>query len=170
MPLTEEQAAQILALIQAEEPSETEDPGEVAPPEKVGENATIRSIRAEAKRAEARAKQAESELAELREFRETTVAKMKADTLASAGLSPKQAEVYLKANEDISPEAVAAFKAEVLGIGEPTTDGEPFRPTGFAGESPDKQLSVKEFEAEYRKDPDAARKLALEGKVAFRTE
>lgn len=170
MPLTEEQAAKILALIEeSEETGEESVPDVPASESAPKENATIRSIRAEAKRAEKRAAAAEAELAELREFRETTVAKLKADTLTSAGLSPRQAEVYLKANEDISPDAVAAFKKDVLGIVSEETEGEPFRPTGFAGESPDKQLSVKEFEAEWRKDPAKARQMALEGKVAFKS-
>lgn len=150
-----------------------EESSEEAP--KVGaapaENSTIKAIRAEAKRAEKRAAQAEAEAAELRKFRDETLASARQAALSAAGLSPKQSEVFLKANDEVTPELIASFKAEVLGVSDGTEEegvpSAPFAPAGFASERTpaivEGGAAIRDFVAKH--GVEAAEKAWQEGKL-----
>ena len=132
------------------------------------ENATIKAMRDALKRQERELKKSTSELEELRKFREEAVARERAQALATAGLSPRQSEVFLAAYGEVTPEAVAAFKSEVLGVTSEGVTEAPFAPTGFVGEPQQETLDRKGFEELFRKDPAKARDLFAQGKVKFR--
>ena len=139
-----------------------------------GENSTIKAIRAEAKRAEKRAAEAEAEVAELRVFKEATTKREQETALTAAGLSPRQAEVFLKSFEEVTPENVQVFKSEVLGVREEageegTVPSAPFAPTGFVGDSATKPMTRQELDAIAKESPERALELMRSGKVAYRS-
>jgi len=139
-----------------------------------GENSTIKAIRAEVKRAEKRATEAEAELAELRVFKETTTKKEQETLLTAAGLSPRQSEVFLKSFDAVTPENVQVFKSEVLGVREEagetgTAPAVPFAPTGFINESADKPMTRADLDALAKTEPEKALELVRSGKVAFKS-
>src|SRR5512132_2429719 len=127
MALSEELSAKILALIEAEGAGEqyAEEHEEAAPPEK--DTSSMRAVRAQAKRLERELKAREDELAALREYKETSEATKRTDLLLGSGLSPTQAEVFVRAGYEATPENVADFKARVLGVAEEETP-EPTQP------------------------------------------
>jgi hypothetical protein len=152
-----------------EEVSEEEGKAPSAQPE----NSTIKAIRAEAKRAEKRAAVAEAEAAELRKFKEETTERESKSILASAGLTPSQAQFYLEAGKAVTPEAVQAFKSEVLGFREAPEDEEgtapaaPFAPAGFSSEKPPETIVGREALKAYvdKHGLEAATKAWEEGKL-----
>lgn len=141
------------------------------------ENSSIKAIREAAKAAEKRAREAEAQVKELAAFKAATEQKAREQTLVQAGLSPRQAEVFLKSFDEVSDENVQVFKSEVLGLREEGQEGAPasapFAPAGFASERVEGQISVKDFSA-MMKSPNPAERakadeLAKAGKVAFKT-
>ena len=110
-------------------------------------NSTMKQVRDHARKLERDLKKLQSERDELQKFREETTLRMRQDALTSAGLSPRQTEAYMRLYDDVTPDSVAEFKAEVLGIGEAPEPKETFTPTGATGESTKKMYSRQEFEA-----------------------
>lgn len=170
MALSEELSAKILALIEAEGAGEhdTDTSDEGTPPEK--DTSSMRAVRAQAKRLEKELKEREAELASLREYRDTTEARRVNDLLLASGLSPTQAEVFIKAGFEATPDAVASFKASVLGVensGDAGTQSPPtFQPTGWVGEQSQKVLTAKDLAS---LTPEQRAKALAEGRVAFRS-
>jgi hypothetical protein len=119
-------------------------------------------------------KRAKASEAELRAERDELAAKYQAkvdeDTtvaLQSAGLSPRQAEVFRKTYDQVTPEYVSEFKRDILG----QTDEE--SPVSMAplnlggGEKSAKRYSRKEFEEVMRSDPNQGLAIANAGLVDF---
>jgi hypothetical protein len=136
------------------------------------ENSTIKAIRAEAKRAEKRAAEAEAELAELRAFKEEATQEKQQAILVGAGLTPRQAEVFLRSFDAVTPENVQVFKSEVLGVREAAEDesglidSQPFAPAGFVGERSEKPLTRDDLK---KLTPEQQIQAVRDGKVAFRS-
>jgi len=151
-----------------EEASEEEGTVPAAP----AENSTIKAIRAEAKRAEKRAAQAEAERDELRKFKEEATTAAAQGKLSTAGLTPQQVSVFLKAYDEVTDENVRSFKSDVLGVSddaeeEGTIPAAPFAPAGFSSErSPvvtEGSKAVREYVAKH--GVEAAEKAWQEGKL-----
>ncbi len=99
MPTQEESLQELLATLESQERDE-----EVKQqPEVKQDNSTIKQLRDHAKRLERELKKADEERAELRKFRDETQAALRQGALLEAGLTPRQAEVYLKAYDDTTP-------------------------------------------------------------------
>ncbi len=116
------------------------------------ESSSFKQLRAAEKRAakerDAYRKQVEELAAQVAE-RDERDAKA---ALASAGLNEKQAEVFRKAYDSVTPETLAAF-AEVLGPREETSSMPSFQPTqSNSGETFTKRISKTEFE-DMMRDP-----------------
>lgn len=170
MPSLEE----MLAAIAADDAGEDTESEETVPtPRK--DNSAFKQLRDHAKKLEREAAAAKKEAEELREWKQTREEQDKSSALAGAGLSPRQAEVFLKFYGDVTPENVAEFRKDVLGVGAtPTGDQAPseeFRPTGSAGfDAPgDKPLTMEEVKKLKEEDPDKALALLRSGNVQFRT-
>lgn len=140
-----------------------------APSQEPKETNAMRQVREALKRAKA----TEAELrAERDQLAETLQAKVEAETTAalqSAGLSPRQAEVFRKAYDSVTPENISAFKAEVLGQAE---EGAPavFAPLVLnGGEAPTKRYTRQEFESIMRSNPAQGTQIAEAGLVDWDT-
>ena len=137
-------------LLAAAEDIDSETEQESAEPRKGTEekaNSAMKQVRDHARKLERDLKKLQDERDELLKFREETTAKMRQDSLLSAGLTPRQTEAYMRLYDDVTPESVQEFKAEVLGIGEAPEPKETFTPTGSTGEGTKKLYSREEFEA-----------------------
>lgn len=150
------------AMLRDYEESKAPDESAGAPP--AADNSTVKSLRDAVKRAEQRARDAEKErdsaIAELTEKAEAA----KDSVLAAAGLSPRQAEVFKATGDEASPDNIAAFKRDVLGVTDEGDGESGFGPVGTAGESAPKQLT----RADLKKLPAEEQvRLVREGKVAF---
>jgi hypothetical protein len=171
--LTLEQKTAVRAALEALESEENDSEEEGKAPSAPPENSTIKAIRAEAKRAEKRAAAAEAEAAELRRFKEEAESERKQAALAAAGLTPRQAEVFLKASDEVTPEAIDAFKSEVLGVRAGSEDegvpSAPFAPSGVVSEKPSEVISGRDAVREYvqKHGVEAATKAWQEGKIQF---
>lgn len=156
----------------AEAGEEGSEPEGIAPASS-GENSTIKAIRAEAKRAEKRAAAAEAEAAELRKFKEEATLAARTSALAQAGLTPSQAQVFMKAYDEVTDETVQAFKSEVLGVREEAGDegvpSAPFAPTGFSSEKPVETVNTREDIKAFveKHGVEAATKAWQDGKLKF---
>jgi len=119
-----------------------------------------------------RAKASEAEVkAERDELAAKLTARIEADTTAvlqSAGLSPRQAEVFRKAYDDVTPENVSAFKAEILGQSEAeAATPASMVPLNLGGEKSAKRYSRAEFEKVMAESPDQGLAIANAGLVDF---
>jgi hypothetical protein len=145
-------------------------------------NATIKDLRAAIKRLERASNTAAKERDELRAWKEQRLEEDNVNALNGAGLSPRQAEVFLKFYGAVTPENIAEFRRDVLGAAPPAagetqveeSDAPPvFRPAGPGGTTlygqEDKPLSRAEFEEMWVSDNAKARAAMAAGKVAFRT-
>lgn len=122
-------------------------------------------------------KRQERELKTLREFRERTVQQERADALNAAGLSPRQAEAYLKMYDEVSDEKLTEFKSDVLGNTQPAPEVSESSPQAAApnaqafapsagGEPPgSKVYEFSEWQKIMKEDPVTGRQLANAGKV-----
>jgi len=117
-----------------------------------------------------RAKAAEAELrAERDDLAAKYQAKLDEDTTAalqSAGLSPRQAEVFRKTYDEVSPEKVHEFKRDVLGQTEEEAPAS-LIPLNLGGEKSAKRYSRSEFEEVMRSDPNQGLAIANAGLVDF---
>lgn len=161
-------------LLAAAEEIDGENEQESAEPAKGTEekptNSAFKQLRDQAKRLERDLKKIQAERDELAKFREETTAKMRQDALASAGLSPRQTEAYMRLYDDVTPESVQEFKAEVLGIGEAPEPKETFTPTGATGESSKKMFTREEFEQIMRNDPARGREIMAKNLVQWQRD
>lgn len=159
---------EMLAAV-AEAEDDGEDTGaEVTAPKP---NSAIKAIRDHAKKLERELERERKAREELSAWKEQRVAEDSTNALKAAGLSPRQAEVFLKFYGEVTPESVAEFRKDVLGqAGEAAPDaGTEFRPTGAVGDSSTegKPLTLAELKA---LPPEKQVEAALAGKVQFRTE
>lgn len=164
MPSLDEMLA---AMAEAEDGDE--DTGtEVTPPKP---NSAIKQIRDHAKKLERELERERKQREELTAWKEQRVAEDSTNALKAAGLSPRQAEVFLKFYDGVTPENVAEFRKDVLGQAgaAEASEGSEFRPTGNVGDSGSegKPLSLAELK---KLSPEAQVEAALAGKVQFRTE
>jgi hypothetical protein len=167
-----EQITQLRDAVEEAQAEKASSEGEGTAPPAAAENSTIKAIRAEAKRAEKRAAEAEAKVVELAQFKEETVAAQRQAVLAHEGLTARQAEAFLAMGTEVTPETVRAFKSEVLGVsadpeGEGTVPSAPFAPAGFTPEKPEVVVEgsdkVREFVEKH--GADAAAKAWAEGKL-----
>lgn len=157
-------------LLAAAEDLDGENEQESAEPQEgKGEkvNSAMKQVRDHARKLERDLKKLQAERDELAKFREETTQKMRQDSLLSAGLTPRQTEAYLRLYDDVTPDSVAEFKAEVLGIGEAPEPKETFTPTGSTGESSKKMYSREEFEQIMRNDPARGREIMAKNLVQW---
>lgn len=133
-------------------------------------NSTMKQVRDHARKLERDLKKLQAERDELAKFREETTQKMRQDSLLSAGLTPRQTEAYLRLYDDVTPDSVAEFKAEVLGIGEAPEPKETFTPTGSSGESSKKMYTREEFEQIMRNDPARGREIMAKNLVQWQRD
>lgn len=135
-------------------------------------NSAIKAIRDHAKKLERELERERKAREELSAWKEQRVQEDSTNSLKAAGLSPRQAEVFLKFYGEVTPEAIAEFRRDVLGnapAGEAAAEAGPeFRPTGSVSDSgTGKILSRSEFEQEYVSNPAAAQRAFEEGRVDF---
>lgn len=167
MPSLEEMLAAIAAEDSGEDTvsDDTEDTPRAKP------NSAIKQLRDHAKKLEREANAAAKERDELRAWKEQRVQEDNANALKGAGLSPRQADVFLKFYGEVTPENISEFRRDVLGVTgeEAPTPPEEFRPTGAIGAfgQAEKPLTRSEFEALWRKDPVEADAKASAGLVDF---
>lgn len=151
-----------------DETLDSENEEQAAKPKR--ENSTIRQMR----------ETIEARDAELKAFRERT-AKYEDAFLANSGLTEKQAAVFRKAYDEVTPENLEAFRTEVLGAAteqaEASEDDEvdtnenemeemSFQPTRVAGTRPgSREYTSNEIVALMKTDKAKADKLLREGKV-----
>lgn len=127
-----------------------------------------------------RAKDLEKELDELRSFQERTLQEQKTNALRGAGLTEGQAKAFQAMYQEVNDEALASFRAEVLGVQpeapaeEPTLDIAPETieapglgpvnvPTSAAAPQ-SKQYTANELARILLEDPARADRLVAEGK------
>lgn len=133
MPSLDEMLA---AVAQADDDSEDTD----ADVTTAKPNSAIKAIRDHAKKLERELERERKAREELTAWKEQRVAEDSTNALKAAGLSPRQAEVFLKFYGEVTPEAIAEFRKDVLGnvpageaaAGAPAPE---FRPTGSVGDS-----------------------------------
>ena len=157
-------------LLAAAEDLDSENEQDTAEPKKGSEdkgNSAFKQVRDHARKLERDLKKLQAERDELQKFREETTVKMRQDALTSAGLSPRQTEAYMRLYDDVTPESVQEFKAEVLGIGEAPEPKETFTPTGSSGEGSKKMYSRAEFEQIMRNDPARGREIMAKNLVQW---
>lgn len=161
----------ILAQLEAEEQGEetgTNDAGN-----QPRESSVIKQLRTAVKARDKAAKAAEERAAVAEEALQARVQAETSRILSGAGLSPRQAEVFLKAYGEATPENLTEFRKDVLGVTTPAPQGEAsaeeFAPTGpvSGGGEGEKPLSKSEFEALWRRDPVEADRRAAAGEVDF---
>lgn len=102
-------------------------------------NSAIKAIRDHAKKLERELEKTRKAYEDLEAWKEQRVQEDSTNALKAAGLSPRQAEVFLKFYGEVTPEAISEFRRDVLGnapAGEaaPEASSE-FRPTGSVGDS-----------------------------------
>lgn len=129
------------------------------------ENETLKQVRAFAKRKEREAEKQAARVAELEAIVQARAEEDAKRELVGAGLTERQAEVFRKAYQEVTPESINQFKAEVLGITPAETPVPTFSPTPPGGESPTKRFTRSEFEDIMRSDPMRATKVAEAGLV-----
>ena len=168
--MTDKTFEELLAELDVEEEKDSE-----REPEPKG-NQVLKQVRDAAKRYEKENKTLRERLEKFEEEKRTSV-------LAAAGLTERQTEVFLRANYEATPENIASFKKDVLGVPDEhlvslvTTDSEllqgaapnaqSFAPSA-GGEPPgSKVYTQKEFEDIMRENPAVGRALWEAGKVKF---
>lgn len=119
----------------------------------------------------------ESELEELRKFRQEYEASQRtaaaSKVFSDLGLSEKSAKLFVKLNPDTdpTPEAVRAFGLDygLLAEGEVKEEKpvEPFRPISVTGSNPTRggQIKYEEYQTLLRENPTAAMQAVAEGRV-----
>ena len=153
----------LLASLDSEEEDATDEVSENRP------NRGIKQLR-EAFENEKRSKRKlEKELEELRTFRVQVESDRKVSTLTGAGLSERQASAFLKMYEDVTPENVQSFKADILGV--TTSEGErtdsAFAPTQVQSEPDSGKISKQDFEHIMRSNPAKGWEILNSGRVHF---
>jgi len=145
--------------------------------QQIQETPSIKQIREWGKAQERERKRLEKELAELRAFKQAQEEAARLNELTRHGLTEKQAKLWHLVNKDaeVTPEAVAAFRSEYLGLpteptGEQKQPAEPPPPAGFAptdagAQVPAKTYTHMEWLQIAAKDPAQARRLVEEGRV-----
>ena len=134
-------------------------------------SSAMKELRAALERREKALRKAGKEIEELRQFRTDAVQRERSDTLRVAGLTERQAKVFLATGEDVTPEAVQAFKSEVLQTPPPETSQEEPPTPGFAPTQvgtpppPGKVYSRAEWIALSATDAATAQRLFQEGRV-----
>ncbi len=114
---------------------EDEDPTEAVEAEPKKDNTVIKQIRDHGRRLEKELEKARKESDELKAWKTEFEARSKAEVLGAAGLNSRQQAAYLALNQDVTPEAIQDFKAEVLGVGEaPEDTNTGFGPADVSGE------------------------------------
>lgn len=168
MPSLEE----MLAAIAAEDGDQETVSDDTNDAPKAQQSSAFKQLRDHAKKLEREAAAAAKERDELRAWKESRVQEDNSNALKGAGLSPRQADVFLKFYGDVTPENIAEFRRDVLGaeVEETAPPEEEFRPTGAVSAfgQEEKPLSKAEFEALWAKDPAKARAVAAAGRVQFR--
>ena len=161
----------MLAALEAEEDGEDTDGDSAGKPK---ESSTMKQLRAEIKRRDAALKKAEARNAELEE---QAAARLQADNinaLKAAGLSPKQAEAFLRLYDAATIENIESFKADVLAVDgvyrqqqSDAAPGQEFRPSGSLGDSSGGKefMTRQEFEELFARDQAAAQRAFAEGRV-----
>jgi uncharacterized phage infection (PIP) family protein YhgE len=109
--------------------------------------------------------------AALQAFKESYEAKEKVNTLTTAGLSEKQSAAFLRMYDDVTPENVSSFKADILGLkaeGEEQSSAPArFAPTQGYSEPGNKPYTKEEFEAVMRENPAEGWRILNSGQVKF---
>lgn len=136
-------------------------------------NSAIKQIRDHAKKLERDLARATKLAEELTAWKAQRTEDDNANALKQAGLSPRQAEVFLKAYGDVSPETIAEFRRDVLGsgtAGEAASEdtGPEFRPTGSAGDSGQGEKPLTRDELR-NLSPEAQIEAVRAGRVQFRS-
>lgn len=157
---------ELLAGFDSDEEDTDDEVTDNRPPESTG----FKQLRAHAKKLERDLNRHKKEVEELRAFRTEVEQKERLSTLTTAGLNEKQATVFLRTYDAVTPENLSEFKNDVLGISaekpEDTSTG--FGPTsviedrGMAG-----TIGKAEFETLMRENPAKAWALGNSGKVDF---
>ena len=140
-----------------------------------GENSTIKELRSAYRRAERSRKANETELAELRQFKQEYDGKVRTETVSKlfeeAQLNPAHAKLFLALNPDVEPtaEAVKAFASENQLT---TTTGEEVPPPADGFEPPSgfnppqvQRYTQEQFRDLQRNNPEAARRALEKGLV-----
>lgn len=161
----------MLAQLEAEETGEGTDADDTGQPK---ESSTMKQLRAEIKRRDAALKKAEARNAELEEKEAARLQADNVNALKSAGLTPKQAEAFLRLYDAATIENIESFKADVLAVDgvyrqqqSDAAPGQEFVPSGSIGDSAGGQkfLSRQEFEELFARDQEAAQRAFAEGRV-----
>ena len=135
------------------------------------ESSTIREMRAKLDQRDKALKKLAREKAELEAKEAQRVEESRKVTLAAAGLNEDQIAVFTKAYDEVTPESLDVFKTKVLGIPPATSEGTepasptPFVPTQAGGPPPAKVWTREEWDALYLRDPVAAHKVLVEGRI-----
>ena len=134
-------------------------------------NDAIKQIREAEQRATKRAEKAQRRVQELESKLAEYATKEKVSSLQAAGFNEKQAKVFLKSYDEVTPDAITEFKAEVLGItqdaGESETPSPGFAPTQGEVEPASKGYSKADFERIMRENPAKGWQILNSGKVQF---
>ena len=149
--------------------SDSEDEETEVSDDRPRENSAVKQMRDHIKRLEKDLAKTKKQNEDLVAFRQEVTARERNQKLLEAGLSEKQATVFLKSYDDVTPDAISEFKAEVLGL---KSEGESDAPTGFTPtvgelEPGSKQIPKAEFEAIMRENPAKGWQLLNSGKVKF---
>lgn len=159
MPTQDELLALINSLDEEREEAKTDEP------KPARDSSAFKELRDHAKRLEREQKKSEEELAELRAFKQRTVMAERTSTLTGAGLTEAQSQAFLKLYDDVTPEAIQTFRAEVLGVQgeEVPPPAATFTPTANPPSEPaSKVMTGTEFKAKAKIDPEWARRFAQE--------
>lgn len=150
---------------------DTTEEVEQTPAPQAKDTAQLDKMKGYTKRVEKELAASKKETAELKARWAEAESKAKANALTAAGLNEKQAQAFLALNPDnpeVTPEAIQAFRSEVLGIGEPP---EPtgFGPTDVSGErsTGGNFYTRHEFEQIMRENPAKGEQIAASGKVRW---
>lgn len=136
-------------------------------PASESKNSSFKDLRDHARKLERSNKQFEKELEELRAFRAEVETERRYGALTEAGLNKRQGEAFLKLYDEVTPENISAFRAEVLGAEVDDTPAVTFVPSAVGGEAPRKTYSRQEFEAIMRSDPAKGRAIMAANLVTW---
>jgi len=149
--------------------SDEEDTDDEVTDNRPSESKGFKQLRDHAKKLERDLNRRNKEVEELRAFRAEVEQRERMTTLSGAGLNEKQATAFLRMYEQVTPEAVAEFKSDVLGLAtekpEDTTTG--FGPTSVVEDRNIGSISKADFEQIMRENPAKGWQLLNSGKVQF---
>ena len=138
---------------------------EAPPQDSKPESNTLKQVRDALKRAKAEETKARQERDEALSALQTRIDSDATAVLQSAGLTDKQAEVFRKSYDDVTSEAIAALKTDVLGQTVDENRPTSMAPLNLGGESPSKRYSKDDFKELMKSNPNLAWQVAEKGLV-----